>query len=83
MARPTAAECATYRTRYAEADSALHKLRTGTKSASVSMGEKRVEYTPASVPELARYVEYLGAMVKKCDGCGWSGRRIIGVIPTN
>lgn len=83
MTQPTAAECAKYRTRYSEADSALHKLRTGTRAVSVSMGEKRVEYTPASLPELARYVEWLAAMVAKCDSCGWTGRRMIGVIPTN
>lgn len=83
MQKPTAAECEKFRTRYDEADEALHKLRTGSKAVSVGMGEKRVEYTPASIPELARYVEYLGAMVKRCAACGWTGRRVIGVTPTN
>lgn len=83
MTRPTAAECAAFETRYAEADLALHKLRTGSKTESVRMGEKQINYTPASLAELARYVEYLKSKVDQCAGCGWTGRRVIGVIPTN
>lgn len=83
MQTPTAAECEAFRLRLTEADEALHKLRTGTKAASIRMGEKSVEYTAASIGELSRYVEYLRARVRQCEGCGWTGRRAFTVTPTN
>ncbi len=82
MSRPTATECTTYRTRYDEADQALHALLTGSKSESVRMGEKQVMYTRASVGELQRYVAYLKTKVDACDGKSVKSR-MIGVIPTN
>jgi hypothetical protein len=82
MSRPTAAECTTYRTRYEEADQALHKLRTGSKTESIRMGEKQVLYTRASVGELVAYVSWLKSKVDACDGKSVKSR-MIGVIPTN
>lgn len=81
MARPTAEQCETYRTRLAEADEALHKLRLGGGIVSVRMGEKTIEYSAASVADLASYVSMLQAKVDSCDGKCFAGRRMIGVIP--
>ncbi len=82
MSRPTAAECTKYRTRYEEADQALHKLRTGSRTESLRMGEKQLTYTRASMAELVSYVSWLKSKVDACDGkCAKS--RMIGVIPTN
>lgn len=81
MARPTTEQCATYRTRLEEAELALHNLRTGSATVVVRMGEKSVEYKPASVEDLASYVGFLTSKVAECDGkCRASGR-MIGVIP--
>lgn len=83
MGTPTAAECATYRERYAEADLALHRLLTGSRTESVRMGEKTVTYTRASVGELRSYVSYLKSKVDQCDGKCTAGRRVVHVIPAN
>lgn len=81
MARPTAEECATYRTRYAEASAAEHKLRTGALEVQVGMGEKSVRYTEASKADLAAYVALLRSRVDRCDGCWQHARRVIGIAP--
>lgn len=81
MSRPTAAECATARTRLAEAEEAYHALQIGGRQVSVRMGENAIEYSPADAGKLAGYVGQLRALVARCDGCGT--RRMIGVIPTN
>jgi hypothetical protein len=82
MTTPTAAECATARTRLAEADEALHNLRMGVKAVRVRSGEHEVEYTPATEARLERYVQRLRALVALCDGSCRSVRRVIPVIPT-
>lgn len=82
MSTPTDAECAQYRTRYEEADRALHELMIGEASVRVRFNGKESEYTRASVGDLRRYVEYLHSKVRQCDGCRSSGR-ILSVIPTN
>lgn len=81
MSRPTAEECATARTRYAEASEAEHKLRTGALEVAVRMGEKSVEYTRASLPDLSSYVALLKSRVDRCDGCWGHARRVIGIAP--
>lgn len=81
MAGLTAEQCATYRTRLAEADEALHQLRIRGGIVSVRMGEKTVEYSSTSVADLASYVGMLQAKVDGCDGRCGAGRRMIGVIP--
>lgn len=75
--------CAEWKTRWEEADKALHALRTGTKVVTVRSGEKTVEYSPTGITELARYVDWLAGKVAACSGESRSPRRVIGVIPTN
>ena len=82
MPQPTAAECEKYRTRYDEADQALHSLKVGAREVEIRMGEKGVKYSAASLPELERYVAFLRDKVRACDGCR-ATPRAFGVIPTN
>lgn len=83
MPTPTAAECALFRTRYTEADDALHRLIAGAAEVRVRFDGKEVEYNRASMDELRRYVEYLRQRVAQCDGTSRSPRSLIGVVPTN
>lgn len=75
--------CAEWKTRWEEADRALHALRTGTKVATIRSGEKTIEYSAAALGELARYVNYLADKVAACNGEARRARRVISVIPTN
>ncbi|NAW57003.1 MULTISPECIES: gpW family head-tail joining protein [unclassified Vibrio] len=42
-----------------EAESAYHKLQTGTMAVSVQKGERRVEFNRANIHELRAYIEDL------------------------
>lgn len=75
--------CAEYQTRFADADLALHRLMTGSKSESFAHGENRLTYTRASLPELQRYVQYLQAKIDACNGVRVNKHRIFGIIPSD
>ena len=42
-----------------EARAARHALVTGTKAVKVQKDGRSVEYTPASLPQLEKYIQYL------------------------
>ena len=44
-----------------EAESALHQLQIGAAKVSVGFGDRRVEYTPATVGKLQAYINILKA----------------------
>lgn len=46
-----------------EAEAALHQLQIGEMKASVGFGDRRVEYTPANVDKLQRYINGLKAQL--------------------
>ena len=50
------ADTATLQARLAEAETALHRLRTGTHAEKVSDGETTTEFTPARIPALQAYI---------------------------
>lgn len=52
-----------------EAESALHQLQIGAAKASVGIGDRRVEYTPATVGKLQTYINTLKAKL--------SGTRVV------
>ena len=46
-----------------EAEAALHSLQIGKAKVSVGYGDRRVEYTPASIPKLQAYIAQLKAKI--------------------
>lgn len=65
-----------------EAETALHKLEIGAALVSVGVnGVHQVNYTPASVHQLRRYVAQLKDQVAAATGSGALRRRAIGIIP--
>ncbi len=69
MAEMTAAE------KLAEAETALHKLLTGTKLVQVGYGERRLQYTQANVADLRAYIAQLKGEIDPCKA-----RRPFGVV---
>lgn len=83
--RPTDAECAVFRARYAEADAALHQLRVYGATVRVRTGDKESQFTAADIGALQQYRDYLNAKVCVCDGIPCCGRRgrLTSIIPVN
>lgn len=76
-------QCAIYRARLAEADTALHNLMLGKGVQSIRYGEKETRFTRANINELQKYHAWLTDLVCGCDGgdCNRNIRRAIAFIP--
>ena len=75
------ASCAQLATWLTAAEAALHAVEIGGKVEVLAYGDKRLQYTPANVTELRRYVARLTDQVNACNGSSTLRRRIISVIP--
>ncbi len=58
--------------RLAEAQEALHALRTGQSVVSVTYNDRRVDYSKANMNDLLAYVDELE---RQCGTCKNAGRR--------
>lgn len=65
----TAAECADFATKLAEAEAAYHDLAIGNREVEVMHANKRVRYTEANAGTLLAYIAELRGKVKDCAGC--------------
>lgn len=68
-------DLATLQSRLAEAESAYHRLLTGSLEESIGLGDMQVRYTRADVDKLAGYVSALRAEVADLGGTGTGNRR--------
>lgn len=69
-------DCATKRIWLAEAENALHKLMTGSKSQTITFGSgKSVTYNTASISKLQIYINDLRQQVAACDGTASTTKR--------
>lgn len=65
----TTVDCATKKLWLAEAELALHRLRTGSKEEEIQFGSgKRVKYTVVNLADLQRYIDELRDQVADCEG---------------
>lgn len=73
-------DLATLQARLVEADTALHKLMTGTQAVSVQNGDKQVQYRSfaSGIRDLRIYIAELKAQIAAAGGPGVR-RRAIGV----
>lgn len=58
----------TLQARLGEAQDAYHALNTGAQTVSLSMGDKRLTFTPAEVEQLARYIRELQTAIAVAQG---------------
>ncbi|MBL8518196.1 MAG: hypothetical protein JNM76_14640 [Betaproteobacteria bacterium] len=68
------ADLATLQTRLTEAESAYHKLMTGSKTVEVQHGDMRTKYTEAQAGTLLAYIADLRAQIAALGG-GVTGLR--------
>lgn len=62
------ADLATLQTRLTEAESAYHKLMTGSQAEMVSHSGTMTKYTAATMADLSAYIEQLKAQVAAAGG---------------
>jgi len=76
-------QCAIYRSKLADADTALHNLMLGQGVQSIRYGEKETRFTRANINELQKYHAWLTDLVCACDGgdCNRRKRSAIALIP--
>lgn len=69
------ADITTLQTRLTEAESAYHKLLTGSKEEEIEHGDMRMRYTRAQVGELANYIANLKVQIAALGGTVTGERR--------
>lgn len=69
------------KTKLAEAETAYHKLITGSARQKVTFGpSKSVEYTQANIAELRRYINDLQEKIGAATGCSRYRRRAVRML---
>jgi hypothetical protein len=68
-------DLATLQARLDEAESAYHRLMTGSLEESIGLGDMQVRYTRAEADKLAAYISLLRADVSAAGGSGTGSRR--------
>ncbi len=69
------ADLTTLKTRLSEAESALHSLAIGARTAQVDVDGHRISYTQASVDKLQGYIVRLRAEIAAAGGTEADGAR--------
>jgi hypothetical protein len=69
------ADLATLQTRLDEAESAYHRLMTGSLEESIGLGDMQVRYTRSQAPMLAGYISQLKSDVAAAGGTSTGARR--------
>jgi hypothetical protein len=59
---------ATLQSRLTEAQDAYHALNTGAQTVSISTGDKRLSFTPATVDKLRTYIKDLQSAIDVAQG---------------
>lgn len=72
-------DLATLQTRLSEAESAYHRLMTGSLEESIGLGDMQVRYTRAEAPQLAAYISRLNGEIAALGGTTGARRRAITV----
>lgn len=72
-------DLATLQTRLAEAESAYHRLLTGSLEESIGLGDMQVRYSRAEAPRLGAYISQLRSEVAALGGTTGTRRRAITV----
>lgn len=72
-------ELATLQTRLSEAESAYHRLLTGSLEESIGLGDMQVRYSRAEAPLLAAYIASLRSEIVVLGGTSGARRRAITV----
>lgn len=68
-------DLATLQTRLTEAESAYHRLLTGSLEESIGLGDMQVRYTKAEAPNLAAYISSLRGQIIALGGATGARRR--------
>lgn len=69
------ADLATLQSRLADAETAYHKLVTGTKTVEIQHGEMRQKYTETTMANLRAYIEDLKSQIEALGGSDVGQRR--------
>lgn len=69
------ADLATLQTRLTEAESAYHRLMSGSLEESIGLGDMQVRYTRAQASSLAGYIAQLKSDVAAAGGTSVGARR--------
>jgi hypothetical protein len=69
------ADLTTLQTRLAEAETAYHRLMTGSLEESIGLGDMQVRYTRADMTALAVYIAQLKSDVDAAGGTSAGARR--------
>jgi hypothetical protein len=72
-------DLATLETRLSEAETAYHRLMTGSLEESVGKGDAQVRYTRADAPTLVSYISQLRSDIAAAGGISGSRRRALTV----
>lgn len=72
-------DLATLQTRLNEAESAYHRLLTGSLEESIGLGDMQVRYSKAEAPNLAAYLSQLRGEIAALGGSTGSRRRALTV----
>lgn len=73
-------DLATLEARLVEAESAYHKLMTGSLEESVGSGDAQARYTRAEAGSLSAYISQLRGQIAALGGAGAVRRRAITVV---
>lgn len=68
-------DLATLQARLTEAESAYHRLLTGSLEESIGLGDMQVRYTRSEAPQLGAYISILKSQVAALDSTTASRRR--------
>lgn len=69
------ADLTTLQTRLSEAETAYHRLMTGSLEESIGLGDMQVRYTRANIAALAAYISQLRGDVAAAGGDSAGARR--------
>lgn len=72
-------DIATLQARLVEAESAYHRLMTGSLEESISKGDRNVRYKPTEAPKLQSYIADLKSQIAALSGTTSARRRAITV----
>lgn len=72
-------DLATLQTRLTEAESAYHRLMTGSLEESISFNGRSVGYKPSDAPKLQSYISDLKSQIAALTGTTSARRRAIAV----